>query len=109
MKQKFSGTTSPVENRTDWARVRAMKDTDIRTDANSPATTAADWDSAVMRQGSVEVGRLRTRGPGKQPRKVQVSVRYSPDVLEAFRATGAGWQTRMDEALKDWLKTHAAA
>jgi uncharacterized protein (DUF4415 family) len=27
-------------------------------------------------------------------------------VLAAFRATGAGWQTRMNEALKDWLKTH---
>jgi uncharacterized protein (DUF4415 family) len=86
-----------------------MRDADIRTDADSPATTAADWDGAVMRQGGVEVGRIRTRGPGKRPRKVQVSVRYSLDVLEAFRATGAGWQARMDEALKDWLKTHAAA
>jgi uncharacterized protein (DUF4415 family) len=30
------------------------------------------------------------------------------DVLEAFRATGKGWQTRMNEALKEWLKEHAA-
>jgi len=28
-------------------------------------------------------------------------------VVETFRATGTGWQTRMDAALQDWLKTHA--
>jgi len=30
------------------------------------------------------------------------------DVLEAFRATGKGWQTRMNAALREWLKEHAA-
>jgi uncharacterized protein (DUF4415 family) len=30
----------------------------------------------------------------------------SPDVLEKFRASGAGWQTRIDAALRDWLRTH---
>jgi len=29
------------------------------------------------------------------------------DVLEAFRATCKGWQTRMNDALKEWLKEHA--
>jgi uncharacterized protein (DUF4415 family) len=27
----------------------------------------------------------------------------------AFKATGAGWQTRIDDALKDWLSTHSPA
>jgi uncharacterized protein (DUF4415 family) len=36
-------------------------------------------------------------------------LRYSPEVIDAFRATGKGWQTRMDEALKDWLREHSAA
>lgn len=31
------------------------------------------------------------------------------DVVEQFRASGEGWQTRMDAALKDWLKTHSPA
>ncbi|CBL44706.1 probable phage associated protein [gamma proteobacterium HdN1] len=48
-------------------------------------------------------------GPQKASRKVAVSIRFSPDVVEHFRATGAGWQTRMDAALKDWLKTHSPA
>jgi hypothetical protein len=30
-------------------------------------------------------------------------------VLAAFRAGGDGWQTRMNDALKDWLKSHSAA
>lgn len=31
------------------------------------------------------------------------------EVVEAFRATGKGWQTRMNAALRDWLKTHSPA
>ena len=77
-----------------------------RIDADSPRTKVADWEGAVLKQGGVEVGRARTRGPNTQPLKEQVAVRYSPDVLAAFRATGAGWQTRMNDALRDWLRTH---
>jgi uncharacterized protein (DUF4415 family) len=38
--------------------------------------------------------------------KASVTIRYDADVLEAFRASGEGWQTRMNDALKDWLRTH---
>lgn len=51
--------------------------------------------------------RGRPVGSVKSDAKQAVTVRYSPDVLAAFRATGAGWQTRMNEALKDWLQTHS--
>jgi len=84
-----------------------MTDADIRHDADSPATRVADWEGATLKQGGVEIGKARTRGPNKHPTKEQVAVRYSPDVLAAFRATGRGWQTRMDNALRDWLKTHS--
>jgi uncharacterized protein (DUF4415 family) len=50
--------------------------------------------------------RGRPAGSTKHDSKQAVTVRYSPDVLEAFRSTGAGWQTRMNDALKDWLQTH---
>lgn len=43
------------------------------------------------------------RGPQKAPRKVPVNVRLSPEVVAKFKATGPGWQRRIDEALKDWL------
>ena len=34
--------------------------------------------------------KLRKRGPQKAPRKVPISIRLSPDVVEALRATGNG-------------------
>ena len=38
--------------------------------------------------------------------KERITIRLSPEVVTTFRATGNGWQTRIDAALKDWLKTH---
>jgi len=38
-----------------------------------------------------------------------VSVRYSPEVLAYFKAGGAGWQTRMDDALKQWVARQGKA
>jgi uncharacterized protein (DUF4415 family) len=50
---------------------------------------------------------MRVRGPQKAPPKVSTTIRLSPEVVEAFRAGGDGWQTRIDAALKDWLRTHS--
>lgn len=97
------------ENRTDWTRVRDMTDADIRHDADSPRTTTADWEGALFKEAGVVVGRARTRGPNRRPVKEQVAIRLSPEVLATFRATGHGWQTRINEALKDWLKNHSPA
>lgn len=53
------------------------------------------------------LGATRRMGrPPKENPKEQVSVRYDADVLEAFRATGEGWQTRMNDALRTYLKEH---
>jgi uncharacterized protein (DUF4415 family) len=41
--------------------------------------------------------------PRKVARKRAINIRLSPEVLEYFRATGAGWQTRVDEVLKSHL------
>ncbi len=49
---------------------------------------------------------IARRGPQKAPTKSLISIRLSHDVVEQFRATGEGWQTRVDTALKDWLKSH---
>ncbi|MEO6319748.1 MAG: BrnA antitoxin family protein [Polaromonas sp.] len=50
---------------------------------------------------------MRMRGPQKAPPKVSTTIRLSPEVVQAFRAGGEGWQTRIDAALKDWLRTHS--
>ena len=78
-----------------------------------PATKPDDWNSAFVTHSADELRKVvaarRTRGPNKLPTKEQVAVRYSPEVLAYFRATGAGWQTRMDEALREYVSQHTAA
>lgn len=54
---------------------------------------------------------LRTlRGrPKSNNKKLLVSVRYSPEVVAYFKSTGEGWQSRMDEALREYVEQHRAA
>jgi uncharacterized protein (DUF4415 family) len=47
--------------------------------------------------------RGRPQGSGK---KEQVTLRLDTDILEQFKATGNGWQTRINDALRDWIKKH---
>jgi uncharacterized protein (DUF4415 family) len=82
-------------------------------DDDNPEWTEADFKRAVPFSAlpeSLQTTLLGLKGRGKQqsPTKVSTTVRFDSDVLEAFRATGRGWQTRMNEALKEWLKEHAA-
>lgn len=50
--------------------------------------------------------KLRCR-PKAAVTKERITIRLSSDVVGAFRSTGEGWQTRIDAALRDWLKTHS--
>jgi len=53
---------------------------------------------------------LPTRGrPPAKEHKQAVNIRLAPDILAAFKATGRGWQTRVNDALRDWLKEHMSA
>ncbi len=45
--------------------------------------------------------------PASTVTKEQVAIRFDPNVLAAFRASGPGWQTRMNAILADWLKSHS--
>ena len=47
----------------------------------------------------------KVRGPNKKPAKEQVAIRLDQEVVSALRASGAGWQTRVNAALKEWLAT----
>ena len=69
---------------------------------------APELTDAFFTQADEYVGeRLIRRGrPRTDTRKLQLTVRYDAEIVEAFRATGPGWQSRMNAALKDWLKQH---
>ena len=43
---------------------------------------------------------VRRRGPQAAPTKKAVTLRLDPDVLDKFKSTGPGWQSRMNEALR---------
>jgi uncharacterized protein (DUF4415 family) len=105
-----------TQSKTDWVRVKreAGQDAPIAFDLasdlynpNDEKSVDAYWDGALIKQGGVVIGQVKARSKGKRPNKEQVAVRYDPEVLEAFRATGRGWQTRMNDALKEWLREHA--
>ena len=50
--------------------------------------------------------RGRPLGSMKAQAKVATTIRFDPDVLEALKASGRGWQTRVNDAMRDWLKAH---
>lgn len=52
---------------------------------------------------------LKPRGrPRATVAKIHVNIRLDADVLEALRATGPGWQTRVNKVLRDWIKEKEA-
>ena len=53
--------------------------------------------------------KVGVRGPQRSATKERITIRLSQDVVQSFRATGEGWQTRVDTALQDWLKKHNPA
>jgi len=82
-------------------------------DVDNPEWTEEDFKNAVPFSALPEslqttLRGLKRRGKQQSPTKVSTTVRFDQEVLEAFRSTGRGWQQRMNDALKAWLKDHAA-
>lgn len=71
---------------------------------------APEWTEEMFRSADLYQGEtlIRRGRPKKTQPKVPVSIRLSSDVVEAFKADGPGWQTRIDQALREWLRKHAA-
>lgn len=49
----------------------------------------------------------RGRPPSMTP-KEHVNIRLDADIVQTFRRTGDGWQTRLNNALREWLSAHAS-
>jgi hypothetical protein len=63
---------------------------ELQNNPDSFGSGVSDWEGAVPKQGRAVIGRARTNGPNRGSLKEQVAVRYSPNVLAAFRAIGVG-------------------
>ena len=88
-----------------------MRKNASRPDAENPEWTEEDFRRArpaleVLPREAVEaIRRYRgQRGPQKSPSKELISLRVDRDVAAAYRATGPGWQTRANEALRAYAK-----
>src|ERR1700676_356243 len=103
-----------TQSKTDWDRVLAFKEGDRIPyepgdgpyDPNDPAATRAWFAQADLIRGG-KVVRRGKRGPQKAPTKTLVSLRLSPEVIEHFKATGPGWQTRIDSTLREVIRKRA--
>ena len=54
----------------------------------------------------VPLRNLRGRPKSANPKQL-VSVRYSAEVLEYFKSSGEGWQSRMDGVLREYVTRHS--
>jgi len=99
---KGNAMSKPEQSKTDWDRVKKAYDAnapipydseDGPYDPNDETAVDAYWDHATI----TYPGR---RGPQKAPTKRLISLRLSQEVVDHYKSLGAGWQTRIDEALK---------
>lgn len=69
------------------------------------AGIAADPDTCELSAQAMQ--QLRPVGrPKATITKQPVSIRLSPEVVAYFKATGQGWQSRMNQVLQEWIKAH---
>ena len=79
-------------------------------DAGNPEWTDDMFKQSVRFKAIPESLQAKLRGrPKAAVTKERITIRLSQEVVAQFRASGDGWQTRVDAALKDWLKTHSPA
>jgi len=90
-----AGTIIPTSTESDKIDAAAQSD------PASISYTEAEW---VTARPLARVGR-----PRSALTKERITIRLSREVVDQFRASGNGWQTRVDAALKDWLKDHSPA
>lgn len=104
-----------TQSKTDWERVKreAKANAPIAVDMasgpydpNDEDAVFAHWADASIRQNGVLTGQVRRRGPAKLPTKKQVAIRFDADVLDGLKASGKGWQTRVNNVMRAWLESN---
>ena len=78
------------QSKTDWKRLKAMKDEDIDT-SDIPELSDDFFQKAVVWPGI----------------KKQITLRLDPDVVEFFRKRGRGYQSMMNAVLRKYVEAHS--
>lgn len=85
----MSRKSTSKASKTEWARLKDMRDRDIRLSAEHPEADVRHIMRGVVRRG------LKTVRP-----KTSISLRLDSDLLEWFKKQGTGYQTRMNAVLR---------
>ncbi len=82
-------------------------------DAGNPPTQDKDWEGAIVTHGGGVENTLnelhneqRRRGKQRKTVKQSTTLRLDADVLAALKATGKGWQTRVNEVLREYVDSN---
>ncbi len=84
---------------------KLIRPTDIE-EAQINEAALADPDNLPLTDNELQQFRRAPGRPQGSGTKEQVTLRIDAEILEQFRATGNGWQTRINDALRDWMKQH---
>lgn len=85
--------SSPAAVKAAIARApKRTRSVDVPYNPDNRASVEAFWAKGTVRMPG-------QRGLGKAPAKTLLSLRINPVVIERWKATGPGWQTRMAETL----------
>lgn len=76
----------------------------IAYDEENPITNIDNWAGATMKMNGQVLG--KTRGKQKSPTKITTTIRLDKEIIEYFKATGAGWQTRLNHVLREHIKSN---
>ena len=87
--------TTSRKSRTNMRRVRQLTDANMVKDGDAPEWTPEMFARAVARKGLKPV-----------PRKALLSLRIDADVIDWFKAQGAGYQSRMNALLRAYMEAH---
>ena len=76
-------------------------------------TAAAESDPDALPLTDERTGAMvpmrKVRGRSELANKKQlISIRYRPEIIDYLKASGAGWQARINAVLKDYVKAHSA-
>ena len=82
-----------MKSKTDWARVDATTQEEVE---RQIASDPDDW--------IADAGGVLIRGIPPMPVKQRVNIRLDREVLDYFRASGRGYQTRINQVLKVFVR-----
>jgi uncharacterized protein (DUF4415 family) len=89
-------TRPKLSGQTDWKRLAAMTDEDIREAIRADPDAAPEADAAWLRRAEIVIPR---------PKKA-VSIRLDRDITEWFQRQGKGYQTRINAVLRAYVEAH---